>query len=68
MLIYCEAYLFFYETVCYNKIAALSTQSTLRWEVIPMTTISSFVLSVVAGVVSNYICKWLDKQHKDSKH
>ena len=33
-----------------------------------MTTISSFVLSVVAGVVSNYICKWLDKQHKDSKH
>ncbi len=30
-----------------------------------MTTISSFVLSVVAGV--DYICKWLDKQHKDNK-
>lgn len=28
----------------------------------------SFVLSVAAGVVSNYISKWLDGKHKDSKH
>ena len=28
----------------------------------------SFVLSVAAGVVSNYISKWLDGEHKDSKH
>jgi len=28
----------------------------------------SFLLSVAAGVVSNYICKWLDGWKKDSKH
>ena len=33
-----------------------------------MNTILSFVLSVAAGVVSNCICKWLDGEHKDSKH
>ena len=33
-----------------------------------MNTILSFVLSVAAGVVSNYISKWLDGKHKDSKH
>lgn len=33
-----------------------------------MNTILSFVLSVAAGVVSNYISKWLDGEHKDSKH
>ena len=33
-----------------------------------MNTILSFVLSVTAGVVSNYISKWLDGEHKDSKH
>ena len=28
----------------------------------------SFILSVAAGVVSNYISKWLDGSNKDSKH
>lgn len=31
-----------------------------------MDTIVSFVLSVLAGVVSYYICKWLDHR-KDKK-
>ena len=26
-----------------------------------LNDISTFVLSVIAGVVSNYICKWLDE-------
>lgn len=32
-----------------------------------MDFIISFVLSVMAGVASNYICKWLDGQHKSDK-
>ncbi len=28
----------------------------------------SFILSVAAGVTSNYICKWLDAQFKAGKH
>ena len=33
-----------------------------------MNTILSFVLSVAAGVVCNCISKWVDGEHKDSKH
>lgn len=33
-----------------------------------MDLVLSFILSVAAGVVSNYISKWLDGEHKDSKH
>ena len=33
-----------------------------------MHDILSFLLSVAAGVVANYIYKWLDEQDKDSKH
>ncbi len=33
-----------------------------------MNGIISFALSVAAGVVANYIYKWLDGQNKDSKH
>ena len=33
-----------------------------------MESISTFILSVAANVASYYICKWLDKQHQDSKH
>ena len=33
-----------------------------RREVRLMLTMVSFLLSVVAGVVSNYICKWLDRK------
>lgn len=31
-----------------------------------MESVFAFVVSVVAGVVSNYICKWLDKDKNDS--
>ena len=54
--------------LCDPKVAALSTQFSLRWEVILMDLVLSFILSVAAGVVSNYISKWLDGKHKDSKH
>ena len=33
-----------------------------------MNSIFSFMLSVAAGVVANYIYKWLDEQDKDGKH
>ena len=33
-----------------------------------METVISFVLSVIAGVVSNHISKWLDNQFKAGKH
>ena len=33
-----------------------------------MDLVLSFILSVAAGVVSNYISKWLDGKHKDSNH
>ena len=39
-----------------------------RKEVRSMFDIWSFLLSVAAGVVANYIYKWLDEQDKDSKH
>jgi len=54
--------------LCYTKVAALSTQFSLRWEVNLLELFVSFVLSVAAGVVSNCISKWLDGKHKDSKH
>lgn len=37
-------------------------------EVIPVETLISFILSIAAGVVSNYISKWLDEQFKADKH
>ncbi len=37
-------------------------------EVIRMETIFSFALSVAAGIVAYYICKWLDEQFKTGKH
>ena len=33
-----------------------------------MNSIFSFMLSVAAGVVANYIYKWLDEQDNDGKH
>ena len=35
-----------------------------------MPDVLSFLLSVAAGVVANYVYKWLDEQNekKDSKH
>ena len=60
--------LFFCRSVCYNKNAALLHSILWRKEVRSMFDIWSFVLSVAAGVVANYIYKWLDEQDKDSKH
>ena len=40
----------------------------LRWEVIRLNSIFSFLLSVAASVIANYISKWLDGSNKDSKH
>ncbi len=33
-----------------------------------MDLLITFTLSVAAGVVSYYICKWLDEQFKAGKH
>lgn len=37
-------------------------------EVRTMYTISSFVWSVAAGIVANFICKWLDVLFRSDKH
>ena len=60
--------LFFYAEICYTEIAALLHSILWRKEVRHMHDILSFLLSVAAGVVANYIYKWLDEQDKDSKH
>ena len=60
--------LFFYAEICYTEIAALLHSILWRKEVRPMSEILSFVLSVAAGVVANYVYKWLDEQDKDGKH
>lgn len=33
---------------------------------VQMDYIFNFLLSVMAGVAGYYICKWLDRNHKDS--
>ena len=33
-----------------------------------MDTILSFMLSILAGVITYYICKWLDDQFRPGKH
>ena len=60
--------LFFYAEICYTEIAALLHSILWRKGVRHMHDILSFLLSVAAGVVANYIYKWLDEQDKDSKH
>ena len=60
--------LFFCVEICYTEIAALLHSILWRKEVRSMFDIWSFLLSVAAGVVANYIYKWLDEQDKDSKH
>ncbi len=60
--------LFFYVEICYTEIAALLHSILWRKGVRSMFDIWSFLLSVAAGVVANYIYKWLDEQDKDSKH
>ena len=43
--------------VCYNEVAATSN---LRKGGAYMTLVTSMIVSVVAGIVAYYICKWLD--------
>ena len=33
-----------------------------------MDVVSTFLLSVAAGIVAYYICKWLDEQFRSGKH
>ena len=53
---------------CYTVPVGLPTSIYKRKGVIPMDILFSFILSVAAGVVSYYICKWLDDQFKAGKH
>ena len=54
--------------IWYPVIAVSPCPSTGK-EVKHMSTMMSFVLSVAAGIVSYYICKWLDEQFfKSGKH
>ena len=53
---------------CYTVLVGLPTSIYKRKGVIPMDILFSFILSVAAGVVSYYICKWLDEQFKAGKH
>ena len=53
--------------LCYTIIAAL-TYSGNREGVCKMDSLfNSFLVTVVANVVSYYICKWLDRFDKDRK-
>ena len=60
--------LFFCVEICYTETAALLHSILWGEEVRHMHDILSFLLSVAAGVVANYIYKWLDERDKDSKH
>ena len=53
---------------CYTVLVGLPTWIYKRKGVIPMDILFSFILSVAAGVVSYYICKWLEEQFKAGKH
>lgn len=37
-------------------------------EVSLLNTFFTFALSVAAGIVADYICKWLDEQFHSGKH
>lgn len=49
------------EHMCYNMFVA---SSWARKGVSLLESIFSFIISVVAGIVANYICKWLDGVQK----
>ena len=53
---------------CYTVLVGLPTSIYKRKGVIPMDILFSFILSVAAGVVSYYICKWLDGWFSGRKH
>ena len=43
--------------VCYDEFAVIPSG---RKEVIAIDTLADLILAVVAGIVTYYICKWLD--------
>ena len=53
---------------CYTVPVGLPTSIYKRKGVVTMEMVVSFILSVAAGVVSYYICKWLEEQFKAGKH
>ena len=53
---------------CYTVLVGLPTSIYKRKGVVTMEMVVSFILSVAAGVVSYYICKWLEEQFKAGKH
>lgn len=42
---------------CYNQFAAVPSSGK---EVVAVEVLMAFIISVAAGVVTYYICKWLD--------
>ena len=58
----------FRRILCYSVNAAPLRPIFYGKEVRSMETILNFLLSVVAGVVADAICKWLDEQFRSGKH
>ena len=58
----------FRRILCYSVNAALLRPIFYGKEVRSMETILNFLLSVVAGVAADAICKWLDEQFRSGKH
>lgn len=51
----------------YGIMYLLADSSGNRGEVNEMELVISFVISVIAGVVTHYICKWLDGDESNDK-
>ena len=49
--------------IWYNTVAAL-LQSGNREEVDTLEFVIGFLVSVAAGIISYYVCKWLDRRSK----
>ena len=58
----------FRRILCYSVNAAPLRPIFCGKEVRSMETILNFLLSVVAGVAADAICKWLDEQFRSGKH
>ncbi|RAW61918.1 hypothetical protein C4N23_06730 [Faecalibacterium hattorii] len=58
----------FRRILCYSVNAAPLRPIFYGKEVRSMETILNFLLSVVAGVAADAICKWLDEQFRSGKH
>lgn len=52
-------------TICYNVPVVAPILATERGGV-PVETIFSFLVSVMASIVAYYVCKWLDRNDSDN--